>query len=176
MIIGAQSSRWLVAVIVALVVVAATAIATTLTVGRAEPAELPADTPEGTVQRYLLAIVDRDYDAAHALLAADLQEGCSAAELRLGARQYEDFEFTARLAGTRVVGEETEVTVRVSERSDPPPFGPGESTQTQHYRLSETPEGWRLEAVDFPMPFCIPKRPTPPMVPALQPVPAEPSV
>ncbi len=152
------------------------AVVITLTVGSSEPATLSADTPEGTVQRYLQAITDRDYEAAHALLALSVATACPLDDFRQGVRWYEDREFTARLGGSRVVGGETEVTVRISERSTPPPFGTGESLHAQRYRLLETDAGWRLAAVGFPARFCaherLPVREAPP--PTTELAPAEP--
>lgn len=46
-----------------------------------EPIELDPDTAEGTVQAYLQAISDSDFEAAFDLLDPELYDGCTAADL-----------------------------------------------------------------------------------------------
>ncbi len=67
------------------------------------------DTPEGTVQAFLLAVSEEDYDTAHALLSAELATECEPSEL------IQDFEYS-RIAVTDVIeaGDEIEVEVEVT--------------------------------------------------------------
>jgi hypothetical protein len=44
-------------------------------------AQFSRDTPEGTVQAFLLALNDEDYEAAHALLSEESRKECSPADL-----------------------------------------------------------------------------------------------
>jgi hypothetical protein len=43
--------------------------------------QFPRDTPEGTVQAFLLALNSENYEEAHALLSADTRETCTPADL-----------------------------------------------------------------------------------------------
>ena len=43
--------------------------------------EFPRDTPEGTVQAFLLALNDENYEAAHGLLSAAARSRCTPADL-----------------------------------------------------------------------------------------------
>ena len=149
-----RPTRWLIgagAVVAALAIVA---IIVTLTVGRSEPDALPTDSPEGTVQRYLQAIADRDYDTAYGLVNTAPDAPCTIGEFRDAARWFEGRQFSARLLSTRSLGDETEVGVRISESSDPPPFGRGETGQDVYYRLAKVDGAWRLTSFGYPVSGC----------------------
>lgn len=132
--------RWLLPVGLGVAVVALVAIA--LNRG---PAELDPDTAEGTVQEYLLAINQKRWDDAVAVIHPQWLGDCDGDDLA----QYADFEFTAELGRGDtngfggvvveerfdVIGSEDEpveefpvvdtqidVTIR---RGDSPVFGPG---------------------------------------------------
>lgn len=45
------------------------------------PEQFSRDTPEGTVQAFLVALNDENYDAAHALLSEDSRDQCTPADL-----------------------------------------------------------------------------------------------
>jgi hypothetical protein len=65
-----SSSRWLFAFGIAIVVLAAVAVVLVLTTtGNSSIDLLPEDTPEGTVQRYLLATEAGDYEKAYSYLS-----------------------------------------------------------------------------------------------------------
>ena len=69
-------TRWLVPTGIGVAVVALVAIALLR-----DPVELDSDTPEGTVQEYLQAISDGDYERAFALVLPESAEGCDASDL-----------------------------------------------------------------------------------------------
>ena len=69
---------------------------------------LPVDSPEGVVQRYLLALKDEEYAEAYDYLTSDLQERCSLAE------------FVRRAPGTRV--QDTRLTLDETQRFDDSAF------------------------------------------------------
>ena len=60
---------------------------------RREPAQLDPNTPEGTVQVYLQALSDGDYEGAFAVLDPEFYEGCDAGSLAT----YRQEGFTARI-------------------------------------------------------------------------------
>lgn len=65
-----------VGVVVAILVVAAAVVDAVRPV-----AQFSRETPEGTVQAFLLALNDENYEAAHALLSEESRERCSPADL-----------------------------------------------------------------------------------------------
>lgn len=63
------------------VVVAALVVAAAVVNAVRPVAQFSRDTPEGTVQAFLLALNDENYEAAHALLSEESREECSPADL-----------------------------------------------------------------------------------------------
>ncbi len=74
------STRILIGVVAAIVMLAVGAILLTRVADR--EASYPLDTPEGTVQRYIRAILDEDADTAIALLTEDNTDPCAADVIR----------------------------------------------------------------------------------------------
>ncbi len=159
------SSRWLVgtAVVVAALVIASLAVGV-LAGGDADP--LPEDSPEGVVQRYLLALEDDDFRAAYEHLGADLRQACSLQELREQTRWLGE-------RGRRVLledAEETEgrafVTVRITTISTDAPFTPTESAFTVDYVLERQDDAWRFTESPWPLGHCrLSPTPTPTATP-----------
>ncbi|MCH8849145.1 MAG: nuclear transport factor 2 family protein [Chloroflexi bacterium] len=151
MIPRTASGRWLAgitAVVGGLVVIS---LVVALATGSDEAPLLPADTPEGTVQRYVRALQTADYAAAHALLSEDAREHCPIEEFRRQQRFGRNDDVRTRLGATRPAGDDVEVTVHVTRFSASPPFGVSEFTSESRYLLTETDAGWRI--VDAPWPF-----------------------
>ena len=97
-------------------------------------------------------------------------------EFRNVARWFEGRQFSARLTGTRTFAGETEVSLRISESFDPPPFGRGETGRDVYYRLTEVDGAWLLSAFGYPAESCAGPRVLPPERPPAHtptPTPAE---
>ena len=151
MIPQTASGRWLAgitAVVGGLVVIS---LVVALASGSEEAPLLPADTPEGTVQRYIRALQDADYATAHALLSEDAREHCPIEDYRRQQRFETQDDVRVRLGATRPAGDDVAVTVHVTRFSASPPFGVSESTSETRYLLTETADGWRI--IDAPWPF-----------------------
>ena len=181
MIPQTASGRWLAgitAVVGGLIVIS---LVVALATGSDEAPLLPADTPEGTVQRYIQALQAADYAAAHALLTEDARERCPVDDLRARQRFETQDDVRVRLGATRPAGDDVEVTVHVTRFSASPPFGVSDSTSDYRYLLNETADGWRI--ISAPWPFGCPFRPeirevplpdhTPTPTPSPIPAPAE---
>lgn len=105
--------QWLLPAGIGLLVVVLVAVALVR-----EPVQLDRSTPEGTVQEYLQAIGDKDYDRALEILHPDEFEGCVAADI---ARSAPNDPFTASLEDAESErGDDNEVVVSVRMR-----FGTG---------------------------------------------------
>lgn len=100
-----QWPKWLWPVIIGSAVVALVVVALVR-----EPVQLDPATPEGTVQEYLQAISDEDYEAAFELLDPDSFEGCDPLDIQ---RAGWPDTFTATLPGEQSdhTGERTFVDV-----------------------------------------------------------------
>ena len=155
-----SSGRWLAGIAATVAALVVISLAVALATGSDEPPLLAEDTPEGTVQRYFVALDAADYEAAYALLADEARETCTLQEFR---RQFSFDRFDGkessrvRLGSTRPAGDNVEVTVRVTRFYGSPPFNVNESTSTYRYLLSESDEGWRI--IEAGPPFgCPPYR------------------
>ena len=157
MLLRASSGRLLVLITVAVATLAIASVVVTLVTGSSDPDPLAPDTPEGTVQRYLAALQERDITRAYDLLGDDLKEECSTADFRRSTRSFTDSDARVRLEGTRTLSDSTEVTVDVTHFYGSPPFEVRERTSTYLYVLEETDDGWRFVEEPWPYFSCPPK-------------------
>lgn len=130
----------------AVLAVAALVAAVLWAVTRPAPVYAP-DTPEGTVQTYVTAVLEGDAAAAAAVLAAD--GPCSVTDLD---RAYVARGTTVDLVGTDVTGDRALVRVRVGVDTGTDPFGGW--TEDHAFRLSRTTAGWRLDGIPWPLYDC----------------------
>lgn len=133
--------KWLVPAIAGLVLLTLTLIALFR-----EPVELDPNTPEGTVQTFLQAIADEDYELAHDQLAAEQQEDCEVADIAR-AGPYESF--SATLGDVEQFGEETIVHVTMRMGTDGG-LGSGYSFDPGPYRLESEGTDWKITEVGWP--------------------------
>jgi hypothetical protein len=105
---------------------------------------LPADSPEGAVQRYLLALEDEDYPEAYDYVAASSKTGCTFEEfLRLAAyREVRDSHMT--LEDIKQFDDTAIVTASVTVFEPDVPFGASEYTYDRTYQLELEEGHWRL--------------------------------
>ena len=134
--------------ILGLIVGAISIVAVILVVAiKAPTPQLDVNSPEGTVQQYLQAVTDRDFDTALTYLATDSK--C----------KIEDFDRAYIQESVRIgLGETTEMetraTVKVTvESSNGDPFG-GSYTENQSFRLVNSDAGWKITGIPWPTYEC----------------------
>lgn len=160
------STRWLIGIGagIALLIVASVVIA----LARGGQAPLLAETtPEGVVQRFLLAVQDKDYAKAHGYLSARVQKGCSIAFIRDSLRWREDNsrELRVEMLSKDATGDgRTQVRVAVTEVNVSPPFGVDESRHDEWYILLQENSAWRIDEPPWPVGYCPELTPTKPQV------------
>ena len=148
-----SSSRWLAGIAVSVALLALASVIVTLA-SSGDVELLPEGTPEGTVQRYLLAVDEREFEAAYALLGAEYHQDCSPDDFR-GSRFFGlDDNVRIRLNSVEEMSDGTEVSVTITQFRGSPPFEVSESTFDQHYFLRETAEGWRIDSAPWPFLGC----------------------
>ena len=145
---------WLIGMAVFVVALAVAGLVVALVTSRGA-ATLPADSPEGAVQRYLLALEDEDYREAYAYLSAGSQRACA----------FEDFLRRAShrdVRGSRTTLEDTQrlddtaiVTAEVTVFDLDVPFDPYEYTYRRTFSLRLEEGEWRLVSPDY---WCPPLR------------------
>lgn len=112
-----------------------------------EPVELDAGSPEGTVQAYLQAIADEDYERAHAQLSASLMEDCTVADIA-AAGPYEGF--TATLGDVEEAGSATLVSVSIRTNGDPGFGSTGYAFDPGPFSLEQESGRWAITVVTWP--------------------------
>ena len=132
---------------------------------------LSEESPEGVVQRFLLAIEAGDYGEAYDYLGAKLKEECT----------YDDFldrssgerikEIQATLVRTEAFDDRTEVTISITRfRVSGPflaPFDSPTSSHQERYLLRQEERQWLFSQMPWPVYWCpVPAEP-------VRPVPAE---
>ncbi len=127
--------------IVALVIIA---ILSVIALTR-KPLELDPDTPEGTVQAYLQAIADKDYDDAYSYLSTDIQRDCSPTDIANNV--YYDT-FNAVLGDINEFGDS--VTVEASIQFGATPLDPGIDGYYERFSLMEEDGEWVITLDPWP--------------------------
>lgn len=149
----AQSTRWLLGILAAVLGLIVLAVVVSLTAGR--ETDLDPATPGGAVQIYLHAVSEGDAEGAWDLFASDLQDRCSLSSVR-DALRYGPRDFRAQLGEVVTRTQTTDVTVSITERYSGGLFG-NESTFEQVFPLTREEGAWRL--VEAPWPLWCPAKP-----------------
>lgn len=149
-----SSTRWLIATVAAVVLVAVVAVVVT---SMREPPALPESSPEAAVQRYLQAIADGDREAVEDSYTPQLRERCEAREP--GHRPpFPDHRtsFDADLVDTHEIDDDTvDVRVRLTEYSGEPPFGGGGYDHTETFRVQRVDRTWGIAEAPWPYYLCV---------------------
>ena len=112
-----------------------------------EPVALDPNTPEGTVQNYLQAISDEDYEGAINLVHPDSDQGCSPADLAIASPET----FTATLGDTRTQGGSSLVIVTIREGSrEPEPFESSFGGYEEFFELENDTGVWLIIGSPWP--------------------------
>ncbi|MBI4313096.1 MAG: hypothetical protein HY681_15165 [Chloroflexi bacterium] len=150
------STRWLIGIAAGIALLVILSIAVALARGGEAPL-LDEGKPEGIVQRFLLAVEDKEYVKAHGYLSARLQEGCPISHIREALRWRED---NSRETRVEMVEQEaveegkTQVRVRVTEVNVSPPFGVDEFRHDELYVLVQEDGAWRIDEPPWPVGYC----------------------
>ncbi len=131
------------------VVVTILAIVVVLVAGGREPETFGADTPEGTIQRYLAAFDERDHAAAYAFFSSDVQDRMSLADYERMLEQtgyYLDDRGTRRVLFDGTDGNADAVRVQLTvEQVYGDGLGTSTSRSTREIRLVREAGIWRID-------------------------------
>ena len=137
-----SSRRWLLVsglTIAVLVIVAVTLVLTTSL--RGDEPLLPEDSPEGTVQRFLLAVRDGDYQTADSYLSSEID---SRVDYALRRNRVSEPGWKATLEDSVISGDEATVDVVVDVFRPGGPFSSSVSTYRTTFYLRKEAAGWRI--------------------------------
>ena len=144
-----MAKSWLLAAVavVATLLVGAVAIAIVTTRGGVDL--LPADSPEGVVQRYLMAIEREDYRAAYDYLSSDLRVSCSLDDFVRRGYWPEPTGDHVTLEKTQRFDGRARVTARVTVFNPDVPFGASEYSYDWTFQLRLEEGEWRLTGPEW---------------------------
>jgi len=156
---GNMSRMWLLGAATFVIVLLAGGIAAALVTGRGGTELLPSDSPEGVVQRYLLALRDEDYERAYDYLSSDVQRDCSYDYFLKGASYTEIGERQVTLESVRTTDDRAQVKARGTVLEPGGLFGASESSQDWTFHLKLEGGRWRLVSMPgmpWPVWWCPP--------------------
>ena len=150
-----SSTRILIGVVAGVILLVVLAIALPRLVNQ-EEATYPPDSPEGTVQRYIRAVIDEDPETAIALLTEQNTTDCAMEELRerMGYSYSSLDRYRVRLGEVEEIDPET-VTVNIGTTyiSQPDLFEIPNDSDTREYEfeLQRSPDGfWLIAESEWP--------------------------
>lgn len=160
------SSRWLVAVAGVVVVLILVSVVVALINPRGAAETLSEDTPEGVVQRFILAFQDRNFSLAHSYLSDELKKTCTIAYMEERSPWSVDSYEGPRVAlldKEELSGGRTALRARVTAVNVSPPFGVSEYSHQERYVLVQENGAWRFTEPPWPiMGWCPPIAPEKP--------------
>lgn len=153
-----MSNRWLIGTAVVVALLVAVSIGAAVTRGQRDVANYPANTPEGTVQRYLQAVWAKNYQEAYSPLSDDLKAYCKPEHLADTSSWTREQDMRVSLVGSQTIDGKVRVEVRISQVHMGEPFTPSESSYTQRFLLvsqgAAGSEAWKFAEPPWPMSYC----------------------
>jgi hypothetical protein len=129
---------------------------------------LPADTPEGTVQRYLQALTEDDLIAAYGYISEDVKVDCKLEYFIQTSKYQREQNFGAALTETNNIAGRSIVGVDIIEPGSGAPFGSGRYTFRTSFTLMQEDGEWLITEPPWPVSVCAPYQKLP-MSPAIPP-------
>lgn len=140
------STRWLTGFGIGLAALIIVTLVLVFTVGQRNEPSFPANTPEGTVQRYLLAIQANDLEKAKTYIMKDSNYYFKFSQiLNRGSG------FQVILIKTEVTGNNANVYVSYKPAVPPQPFGPRAFGLASEFTLEKYGDNWTITGDLIPM-------------------------
>lgn len=116
-----------------------------------EPTTFDPDTPEGTTQAYLTAVLDDEPEAAHALLTPELQIRCTVDDLE---NRYRRDSGQITLIESEIDGDTAKIDLKFSFTYNDGPFEFSQSSYDERFELERVAGEWRIADVPWPFYWC----------------------
>ena len=149
------STRWLLGIALAVVVIVVVGVVMGLV--RRGDSLLPEDTPEGVVQRYILALRDGDTLKAYTYFGTALKEVCTYSLFANSSRYWLSEDVRAELVQTQSLGDGVVVKIRIVHGETSPFFGTESYSFTEEYILRREGDAWRFSEPPPPLRSCLDK-------------------
>jgi hypothetical protein len=148
------SSRMLIGFGSAILVLIIVTVVLVLTLGQSGSANLPENTPQGTVQRYLQAVQDKDYAKAYRYLAPQPTPSPDGIKpppqtyefFVMSAQNANDATWKANLGKVTETGSNSSVEITVEVFRPQGPFGSPVNTHNVTFFLQKTGSNWLITA------------------------------
>ncbi len=151
------SSRWLTAIALFAAILIIVSVLVSILSDNRKVDFLSINTPEGTVQRYLLALAEDDLSTAYSYASTNLKNECTL-EHFLDMTKWREESFSASLKNTSELDDRTIVTVEITEPSGSQPFGRGGYSFDTSFTLTLENGEWRISKAPWPVGWCPPDR------------------
>ena len=140
-----MAKTWLIVGVTLLVALVVGAVAIAVVTMRGGERLLAADSPEGVVQRYILALKRGDYLEARSYLSSDLQARCSPDYYPRGYYwPYTEEDQEVTLERAQRYGDWAYVDVKITVFHGDAPFGGSEYSYNRSFQLNFEAGQWRL--------------------------------
>ena len=147
------STMWLAGIIASAALLIIIAVVINLASDNRTPDLLPIDTPEGVVQRYLLALNEDDSTEAFGYISSSLST-CTLTQFVETTSYQRQQNFSASLGKTTTTEKATLVTVSITDRSSGDLFGQNNYSYNIIFTLRQEADGWRFSEPPWPMGWC----------------------
>lgn len=156
-----MARMWLIGGAVALVALLIVSVAFAL---RERETPFQPGTPQAAVQDYLKALEASEYEIAYNFLSTDLKKDCTLEDFAgvFPPRPNELRDNRITLEDTRTVGNNTIVTVRITQFYGSGPFGTSESSWQNSFSLRQEDGQWRFTEYPWPHNYRCPNKPVTP--------------
>ena len=144
-----MSKFWLVGAVTVVIAVGVGAVVFALVTTRGGVELLPADSPEGVVQRYLLALEKEDYKEAYQYLSSEIRGRCSPEGLARNNYWRISDGGSVTLDKTQDFGDRAIVKATVTTFDANAPFGASEDSYDRTYELKLESGQWRLAGPEW---------------------------
>lgn len=152
-----MSKMWLFGAVTLVVALVVGGVTVALIARRGGVELLPSDSPEGVVQRYLLALEGEEYQEAYDYLSDDVRQRCRYEDFLNRASPTEIGESHVTLEGTRVVDDRAQVKARFTIFDPEGLFGASERSYDRTFHLKLENGQWRLGSIpETPWPVWCP--------------------
>ena len=152
------SAIWLAAIIASAVLLVVIAVVINLFSDNNSPELLPVDTPEGVVQRYLLALNEQNTTQAFGYISSSLST-CTLEQFIQTTSYQRDRNFSASLDHTTTTDKSSVISVSITDSGYDAPFGQNRSSYNIVFTLRLETDGWRFSQP--PWPGWCPEQPKP---------------
>ena len=154
-------SLWLISIAALAIALVVFSVSLNLILDNGQEDLLPNDTPQGIVQRYLMAIADYHTEEAYNFLTENAQDSCGFESFLQTIEYQRNREFSARLIDTVDLENRKLVSVEISEPNNAGPFDGGGYSFETRFTLEEQDGEWWISELPWPAEWCPPERNSP---------------